>query len=197
MARHLFRMYFIVIRKPLEWVVNELFSIGIVVPGYALIALALIFALVICAGCRSVETTTTTKYDPAGKVVEQTIVEKKDNGWILRKKGFTMHNNTFMGKVTTAADPATGTPMSSVEILLGDNYINDIPMMTDPPTGANFSEYLHVEKSLWGSELSIMDYDRKSAGAGAPTPSVKIDLKADVQAGVGKMALEELSADVR
>lgn len=180
----LFRAYLFAIRKPLEYVVNRAYEVGMIIPGYALIALVLIFALVICAGCRSTETTTTTKYDAAGKVIETVVVEKKDNGWILRKKGFTMHNNTFLGKITTAADPSTGTPMPSVEILLGDNYINDIPMMTDPPTGANYSEYLHVEKSLWGKELSIFDYDRKSAGSGAPTPSVKIDLKADVQAGV-------------
>jgi hypothetical protein len=127
-------------------------------------------------GCRSVETTTTTKFVD-GKIVEQTVVEKKDNGWILRKKGVTIHSNEFIGVIKTSTDPESGTIMPEVRVALGDHVINDIPMINDfKGEGSNYSEYLHIEKSLWGSEVSMFDYDRKSAGTGAPEPSVKINL---------------------
>lgn len=136
-------------------------------------------AWLVASGCTSTTTTTTTKYDKDGKIVEIVKVDETDNAWILRKKGVTSHSNTFLGKISTGIDPSTGAPLPEIQVLVGDNYFNDIPMANDITGGANYSEYLHLEKSLWGAELSIMDYDRKSAGTGAPAPSVKIDLKID------------------
>lgn len=156
--------------------------------SYAWMAIAYIVAFVVTVsmtGCVSTtEKTTTVKYDSAGVMVEQTTTEKRE-GWPLRRKGVSTHTWGFLGELTTAVDPETGMIMPTVKMADMDNRMDTLPMMgfsedCKVEGGANYSEYLNAEKSLWGAELSHFTYERKSAGANAPAPSVKLDVKANL-----------------
>lgn len=155
---------------------------------------------VLCVGCATPEWTNTTEpfLDkngklvtlPDGSVAMRTIITKKESNWPLHGKGFTAHQNAFFLKVESTGSAQTGSVMPNVDLAFGDGYMNDIPMIEfdqnqvtlskDAKTFANYSEYLHVQRSAWPwiSDFSVIDYDRKSAGAGAPSPSVKLTVNA-------------------
>ena len=129
---------------------------------------------------------------PDGKVATQIIRVKKESNWPLRGKIADMHQNAFFLKVETTGSAQTGSAMPNVDLAVGDNHASDLPAIDfsdvtanitvpDAKSYANSSEYLHVQKSAWPwvSEFSIIDYDYKSAGVGAPKPTVKLNINAE------------------
>lgn len=160
-----------------------------IVAGLLLIA----GGLALTSGCVSRETTTRTDtfFDASGKVekITETKVEKKDNAWVLRKKGFSMHSNAFLGEITSAVDPNSGMVMPTVKLATGESDVTDIPMINwsdniTVDSACNFEVTLSAEKSLWGAELAMFYFDQKSSGANPPQNPVSLN----VSTALGSMA---------
>jgi hypothetical protein len=141
------------------------------------------------AGCGSITTTEETTFSADGKSVQKiTKVTKDSMNWPLRGKGFSMRSNGFIGEITTAVDPSTGTMLPSIRIGKAGTDMDDIPMADMdamfaelvargklPENFVNYSETLNLDKSLWGAELANGYYNRKGSGTMVAEPAVKIN----------------------
>jgi hypothetical protein len=166
---------------------------------YSAMAVAMATAYCLCAGCSTPTTERAVKYGKAADgttYVTETTTKKDEGWWPTRNKSVTVRTNGFVGKITTAIDPSTGTPLPSVEAgkagmdidtmpvpdmdVLMEAFIEQMKVQGKLPENfGTWSETLNADKSLWGAELANFYYTRKGTGTFVVPSSISIlyDLK--------------------
>jgi hypothetical protein len=105
-------------------------------------------------------------------------VTKDTMSWPLRHKGFSMQTSGFCGEIIIAYDSQTSAICPTIKIADVSNRTIDMPMLDNPAAGTNYVESLDMEKSLWGAELSKLNYIKMSSGPHIVPSSVQLAVNA-------------------
>lgn len=129
-------------------------------------------------GCMTSTITDKRTFDDKGQMTSQTIVSEKASP--LKEKSMTVDASGYGLKLTTAVDPASGTALPSLDVLVGRTHLGSSPM---PENSQNVAyEYLSMDRSMWNNNMTGLVYERKASGTGANAPaSVKIMIETDAK----------------
>jgi len=131
----------------------------------------------IMVGCTSTRVTQTTTIDKEGK--PQSVIVTEKMGYLVNKAVSVQAK--AIGLEATMFDPNTGSYSPSIKILYGKAGTDTQPMIRNKEDADvnSFSEQLTIDTSMWGSEISSIEYSKKVSGSMTKLPT-SIDVKLNI-----------------